>query len=354
MPNLSFDNLRWLNLLWAVLAIAAIGLYGIWQRRRALRRFAALGLLPRLVPGLSWVRPVLRLVLVVMCLTALVAALIGPRWGEATQKLIRRNVDVVVLLDVSRSMLAQDIAPSRLERAKLAIRDDLLSALGGDRIGLIAFAGVPSVVCPLTSDYGFFRLALADVSPRSSPRGGTLIGDAIRKAGELLKGPLETHRLVILITDGEDQDSFPVDAAAGIWQDQRIPIIALALGDPQQGARIPVPGERGEKFLTHGGEAVWSRANFEQLKQVAGVSDQGIFVPVGTSNFDLGEIYQKVARGIRATEETDQRAVQQPSRFHPFAVTALVLLLLDSCLRDGPRRAPAAVAAPGKRREEAA
>ena len=338
MSNLTFDNLQYLNLLWAVMAVAAIGVLGVWLRRRALARFATTNLLNRLTAQRGWARPVFRLALIAGALAALVGALIGPRWGEATQNLVRRNIDVMLLLDVSRSMLARDIAPNRLERAKLAIRDDLLPALGGDRIGLITFAGVPSLACPLTTDYGFFRLALEDVSIQSSPRGGTLIGDAIRKAGELFQREIDTHKIIILITDGEDQESFPVQAAAGVWKDQQIPVIALALGDPRQGARIPVPGDRGDTFLKYGNEDVWSKADFATLEQVAGASNQGVFVAVGTSNFDLGEIYRRVAKAVHAEEETQRQAVRQPSRYHPFAVLALVLVLLDSCMRDGARR----------------
>lgn len=354
MTDLTFDDLRWLHLLWAVLAVAAVGLYGVWQRRRAVRRFATVSLLPRLVPASGWMRPVLRLLLIVVGLAALVAALIGPRWGAQTQMLVRRNIDVLVLLDVSRSMLARDIAPNRLERAKLAIRDDLLLALGGDRIGLIAFAGVPSVACPLTTDYGFFRLALEDVSVRSSPRGGTLIGDAIRKAGEIFEREIDTHKVIILITDGEDHESFPVKAAAGVWNDRQCPIVALALGDPEQGARIPVPAGSGETYLKYGDEYVWSKADFGALERVVGVSDRGVFVAVGTSNFDLGEIYRRVASAIRFAERAEQQRVYQPSRYHPFAVVALVLVLLDSCLREGRRRARVSMAVPGSQSEETA
>jgi Ca-activated chloride channel family protein len=355
MSTVSFDNLRWLNLLWPVLGVALIGVYGVWRRRRAMRAFADARLLPRLTTPTGWLRPLVRLALVVAALGCLVAALIGPRWGEETQTLLRRNIDVMVLLDVSRSMLARDIAPSRLERAKLAIRDDLLPALGGDRIGLVAFAGVPSLVCPLTSDYGFFRLALADVSPQSAGRGGTLIGDAIRKAGPLFEASkLDSHKIILLITDGEDQESYPVEAAVNLWKDQQIPVIALALGDPEQGARVPVPAEKGETFLQYKGEQVRSKADFATLEQVAHASDQGAFVAVGTSNFDLGDIYRRVAKAVRSAEEHEQRAVRQPSRYHPFAVVALLLVFWDSFLRAGPRPAAGAVRPRQQSREEAA
>src|SRR5262245_24722511 len=134
MSTVEFDDLRWLHLLWLVIAVAALGVYGIWQRRRALRRFAELRLI-RLGGGTAalpgWTRPLVRLGLIIVCLFCLVAAIIGPRAGEIEQVVRRRGIDVMVLLDVSRSMLARDLAPNRLERAKLAIREDLLRALGG-------------------------------------------------------------------------------------------------------------------------------------------------------------------------------------------------------------------------------
>lgn len=355
MTHLTFDNLSWLHLLWAVLVVAVLGTYGIWQRRRALRRFATANLLPRLTPGGGWVRPGGRLALVTTALTLLVAALIGPRWGEATQQTLRRNVDVLVLLDVSRSMLARDIAPNRLERARLAIRDDLLPALGGDRIGLITFAGVPSVACPLTTDYGFFRLALEDVTTRSSAQGGTLIGDAIRKAGALFENEIDTHKMIILITDGEDHESFPVQAAANLWEDLKIPIVALALGDPEVGARIPVAAADGTvTYLQYNGEPVWTKSNFAALQRIAKASPQGVFVGVGTSDFRLDDIYRKVVKALRFEEQAERRAVQQPARGHPFAVAALLLLLFDSLLGDGRRRLAAKVASERTVKEEAA
>lgn len=338
--NVEFDDLRRLNLLWAVLLVAATGVYGIVRRHQALRAFAEAGLLERLTAPPGWLRQVLRLMLCTAALVALVAALLGPRWGERQEKLASRGVDVMVLLDVSKSMLARDIAPSRLERAKLSIRDDLLPVLAGDRVGLIAFAGVPTVKCPLTHDYGFYRLALDDVSTQSSPRGGTLIGDAIRKAADSFDQRLGSHRVVLLITDGEDQQSYPLEAARALWQDKRIPIVAVALGDEREGARVPTQEGSGE-FLTYQGQTVWSKARFDDLRAIAAVSGMpNTFIPVGTKDFDLGRVYRDViVPAIGQAERQEAERVQRPSRYHPFAVLALVALLIDSFLRDGPRRA---------------
>lgn len=340
MSDLTFDNLAWLHLLWAVLAVAGLVVLGAWLKRRALARFADRPLLPRLAPPPRWGWTLFRTGLQTATLLALVVALVGPRWGAVPRPILRRNIDVMVLLDVSRSMLARDIAPSRLERAKLAIRDDLLPVLGGDRIGLITFAGDAVLSCPMTMDYGTFRLALDDVEPRSVARGGTKIGDAIRLAERLFaKDKLDSHKLVLLISDGGDQESYPVEAAAGLWETQKVPIIALAIGDPVNGAPIPVSADARNEFVTQHGEEVRSRAEFDTLRQVAEASPEGVFVDVGTQNFDLAGIYARLARGIRVHEAQGGEEVLRPSRYHPFAVAALVLLLLDSLLRDARRRA---------------
>ncbi len=345
--NVEFDHIERFHLIWLVVAIAAVGVYGVWRRRRAMRAFADVRLLGAIAPPVSWSRGLLRIGLIGLALASLVVAVMGPRWGERTETVVKRGIDIMVLLDVSRSMLARDIAPNRLERAKISISDDLLPALGGDRIGLIAFAGAASLKCPLTSDYGFFRLALDEISTRSAPRGGTLIGDAIRKAGEAFSDDLGNYKIILLITDGEDHESFPVEAARGVWQDEQIPIVAVALGDPRAGARIPVESGAGENYLEHEGEVVWSRADFAQLREIAEVSDLDAFIPVGTRDFDLGEIYRErivPAIDFQRREETEQ--IARPSRYHPFAAAALALLLIESFIRDG-RRRPAKSAATG-------
>lgn len=348
MPELLFDDLRWLNLLWVVLAVVSIAVYGLWQKRRALQRFGEMRLLQlgaaRLrIAALGWTRPIVRLTLVSLALVLLVAAIIGPRAGDVEQVVMKRGIDVMVLLDVSRSMLARDLSPDRLERAKLAIRDDLLPALAGDRIGMITFAGSANLKCPLTSDYGFFRLALDDVDTTSSPRGGTLIGDAIREAQRCFLNSGDTHKLVILITDGEDQDSYPVEAARKLWEEAKTPIVSIVIGDDREGARIPLPSGGGEDYMRYKGDVVRTRAQFKDLEEIARLSPSHGLVKAGTKNFDLGALYRDtIAQRIAERSVEDREKVSRPSQYWWFAAAALLLLLLDSLLRDGPAAATAA------------
>jgi hypothetical protein len=159
---------------------------------------------------------------------------------------------------------------------------------------------------------------------------------------------------VLLITDGEDHKSYPVEAARALWEDKQIPVIVIALGDERQGARIPVRTGQGVEYLEHEGQVVWSRANFDILRRVADVSDLDAFVGVGTRNFDLGEVYSRIASALDARRQAEAQRVQRPSRYHPFAVAALALLLIDSFLRDGRRPRAAGVAIERRDTEAAA
>lgn len=355
MTGFSVDELGWLHLLWVAAGLGGMAAWGVWRRQSDLRRLASARLLRTLGSGAGWGNSLLRCGCLTAVLVLLVLALLGPRWGETPERVFRRNIDVMVLLDVSRSMLARDIAPNRLERAKLALVDDLVPALAGDRVGVIAFAGVPRLVCPLTDDYGYLRLALQDVEPRSVPKGGTCIGDAIRRAADAFPKNLDTHKVILLITDGEDQDCYPIEAASSIWQEHQVPVVAVALGDEREGARIPVSTDQGARYLEHDGQTVWSKANFDELRQVAAASSLNAFVGVGTRNFDLGEIYRtRIAPAMRAREQVEEKTQQAPSRYYWPAGAALALLLIESFFREGPRREAAAATGAADFLQEAA
>ncbi|MCH7491961.1 MAG: VWA domain-containing protein, partial [Gemmatimonadetes bacterium] len=160
--NFAFDHWSFLHLLWLVPVLGSVYLWGFAKKRQALERFVTLNLLQSLIPAVSVARQRGKAALVLIATGVVIVALSGPRWGTHFQEIERRGIDVMFVLDVSNSMLAEDVAPNRLERAKLDIKD-LLEVLPGDRVGLLTFAGKSALACPLTINYGSFRLALDEV-----------------------------------------------------------------------------------------------------------------------------------------------------------------------------------------------
>ncbi|MFO0949305.1 MAG: VWA domain-containing protein [Planctomycetota bacterium] len=240
-------------LIWLTLVpITAWLLYRAQRKRNAAtRQFADPAMVARLMPATRAGRPLLKGSLLVVALASAIVAAARPQWGTYSEMVTQKGVDLFVLLDVSRSMLAKDVAPDRLQRAKSDIRD-LLPKLAGDRVGLIAFAGQPVLMVPLTTDQEYFRSVLDTVDTSSAPVGGSLIGDAIRKAISSMEERRDRDQVLVLITDGEDHDSFPAEAAKSAAE-QGIKIFTIGLGDPVEGARVPA-GKSG--YVTHDGQEV--------------------------------------------------------------------------------------------------
>ena len=178
--NLGNDKALWLLFAVPVVLIPAYA-WCFWRKAVALRVLASNEMLRKINSGVSLQKQVLKAVLLILAFVSIVLALTEPKWNPQPQQIRRQGRDVAILLDTSRSMLAEDIKPNRLERSKIAI-SDLLEVLRGDRVAILTFAGNAAVKCPLTQDYAFVRMTLADISPESNSRGGTMIGDAIRKA----------------------------------------------------------------------------------------------------------------------------------------------------------------------------
>lgn len=323
--NIRFDNLVYLHLLWAVPVLLAVVFYGQHRKQRALRTFATSNLLGYLLPQVSFVRQWLRSILVLAAMVAIVLGAIGPRWGVTYEDVPRRGIDIMFVLDVSRSMLAEDLTPNRLERAKQAI-NDVLHVLGGDRVGLVTFAGSAVVSCPLTINYSAFRMTLDEVGPLTSTRGGTLIGDAIRLAGESFVDPIKDYKAIIVITDGEDHESYPVEAAAKAFSERGIRVHAVGLGDTSEGARVPTDKDGQRLYLQHDGQEIWSKMNPETLREMTSVAG-GVYVPAGTAHFDLGQIYLERIAPAELREFEAARIERYKPRFQWFAGLALILLV---------------------------
>lgn len=294
-------------------------------RGRAAEAFAARTLWPKILPIQSTPRFWVKLALRELALVLGLVALAGPRYGIQEELVIPRGSDLYVLLDVSRSMLAEDVPPSRLGRAKADV-SALLNRLEGERVGLIAFAGQAVVKCPLTVDYDSFRRSLSELDPGSAPRGGTAIGDAIRKALEVFDANSGRDQAILLITDGDDQQSYPLEAAA-VAAERQVAIFSIGLGDSDQGARIPKPGES-RSFVEYQGQQVWSKLDGSLLEQLA-LKTSGIYVPAGTRTYDLGELYVNYLRGRRGDAEDGRTRTRRAERFQIPLALALLALIAD-------------------------
>ncbi len=316
--------------LWLLPLVVAVLVYAHRKRLAAARQFADSAMVDRLMPRLRSARPWLKGALVVLGLACLVVAGARPRFGVYFEKVRQRGLDLFVLLDVSRSMTAEDVAPNRLERAKSDVRD-LLSRLAGDRVGLIVFAGKPALKVPLTTDQGFFRMVLDEVDTRSAPRGGTLIGDAIRECLVAMPERRDRDQVVVLITDGEDHESYAEEAAERAAE-RDVKIFTVGLGAATEGARIPIRDNAGGlRYLQHEGQEVWSKVDERLLKQIA-LTTRGAYVAAGTRAYDLGQIYEDhlaaLARG-RIQEEKRKRFREQ---FQLFVCLGVALLLIDMAI----------------------
>ncbi|MBI1353880.1 MAG: VWA domain-containing protein [Acidobacteria bacterium] len=325
MNDFRLYQVEMLHLLWVTPLLALLFWYAHRKRKQALALFAEAKLLEKLNPGhiagRRW-----KEVLFVLAVIAIVVSLARPAWNRVPMEVTRRGRDVVFLIDVSRSMLAEDLRPNRLERAKLAVLDGV-SKLGGDRVALIAFAGAASVKCPLTLDYGFFRMALEDISPDSVPRGGTLIGDAVRKAlAEVFDNKASQYRDLVLITDGEDHESFPVEAAREAGK-RGIRLIAIGLGDENVGRRIPITGERGEQtFLKYKGQEVWSHLDATTLRNMAAETPGGRYLNVATGAIDFGDVYQQLIASAQRRDLESETIDRYEEKFQLFLAIGFLLL----------------------------
>jgi Ca-activated chloride channel family protein len=237
MNDFTFAEPQWLHGLWGVALFAAMLL--VFERRAGQRAQSLVSatLQERLVAGPSAGQRHARIALLSLAGMFAVLALMRPQWGFEYIKTPRSSAELMVAVDVSRSMLAEDVAPSRLERAKAEVRD-LLEYLSGDHVGLIAFAGRASVLAPMTPDFGFFRLVLDELGPYSVGLGGTRLEEPIRKAIQGFRATGDVSRVLLLITDGEDHDSFPIEAAKDAAE-RGIRIIAIGFGS-ESGSEIPV------------------------------------------------------------------------------------------------------------------
>jgi Ca-activated chloride channel family protein len=340
MTDIELGNPNHANWLWLVACIVALVLLAAGWNRRAALRFATSEMIDRILPGRSVGRALVTGMLVAASMALLVACIVDMRWGQVQRQIPQQGIEVMFVLDVSRSMLAEDVTPNRLQRAKQMIKDTI-DEMAGDRVGLVLFAGEVRQKIPLTSHYGDFKQTLDEVGPHSVNRGGSRLGDAITIANQAFLSQTNEHKAILLLTDGEDQESKPVDAARRARDEHGVRIFTIGLGDLEQGARIPIAsaspaGNKPRKnYLQHDGQQVWSKLNGEILAEVAAETG-GAYIPAGTKQVNMSDVYHGYIAKIEQKEFETAKIDRLEARFQWFLAPALMLLLIEVALSSWP------------------
>lgn len=319
-----FANGHAVYLFWLIIVLAGFFFWVNSLRKRTLEAFADKSLLAVLIASFDIHKYRLKQTLIIIVLIFSVFVLMRPQWGFKWQEIKRKGLDILIAVDVSKSMLAEDIKPNRLERTKLSLID-FIKHLKGDRIGLIAFSGSAFVQCPLTIDYNGFLLSVQSLDTNTIPRPGTSIFSAIRQAIDSYEGGLKKYKVLIIITDGEDHEGGSVKAVEAA-QKEGIKIFCIGIGT-NEGELIPVSDESGNRvFLKDkSGAVIKSRLDEAALQKIA-LATGGSYVRAGAKEFGLDLIYKEKLSQMEKRELETKMAKQYEERFQiPLAIALLLL-----------------------------
>ena len=330
-----FHNFYFLYLL-SIIPILIIFYWLVFRwKRKALSRFGNLELVQKLMQHFSRGRQVLKVAMIILTVLFLILALARPQLGTKLEQVKREGVDIFVAIDVSLSMKAEDIKPNRLEKAKHMV-SKFIDLLQGDRIGLIAFAGEAFVQCPLTLDYGAAKIFLDIIDTDLIPTPGTAIGSAIMKAVETFEDRDRKHKVLILITDGEDHEGEPLKAAE-VAEKQGVVIYTVGIGSPS-GVPIPLHSESGRVIgfkKDRNGQVVTSKLDEVTLQKIA-LQTGGKYYRATGSESELNKIYDEISK-MEKKELASMKFSQYEDRFQIFVFMAIFLLVLEILLPERKR-----------------
>ncbi|MGD9613095.1 MAG: VWA domain-containing protein [Kiritimatiellia bacterium] len=331
--------MKWGNvqlLYWLPLAIPlAWALFALLRRRRgALAQLVDPALLGVLAPAWNPARAQSRLVLRVLALALLIVALARPQWGFHWEDVRRKGLDILVVLDTSRSMMASDIKPTRIQQAKWGIRD-LLRHLRGDRVGLVPFAGSSLLQCPLTIDYAAFAMTLDDVYAGLIPRGGTAIEQALRTAIDSFPKDGAADRVILLITDGEDHEGDPLQLLPEL-NEKDVRVYTIGIGT-LEGEMVPGADGQGAYFKDRQGQIVKTALKEDVLQKLA-LGTGGTYARSAPGDTGLERVFNESINNLKRSEQETRTAKIYDERFAWAIAAALLLLAWEALLGD--RRKP--------------
>ena len=292
------------------------------RRRRALSQIVDPAMIPALAPNWNPARAKARLVLRLLALALLVLALARPQWGFHWEEVRRTGLDLMVVLDTSRSMMASDIKPTRLQQAKWGVRD-LLRNLRGDRVGLVPFAGASILQCPLTIDYAAFTMTLDDVYSGIIPRGGTALEQALRTAIAAFPADGAADRVVLLVTDGEDHEGDPL-ALLPELKEKNIRVYTIGIGT-LEGEMVPAGDGQGAYFKDRQGQVVKTALKEDVLQKLA-LGTGGTYVRSAPGDTGLERVFNESINSLKRSEQETRAAKIYEERF-PWAIAAALFLL---------------------------
>jgi Ca-activated chloride channel family protein len=321
---LRFANTYALHLFWLIPAVLVFYILVFRAKTRALQRFGSSELMKKLAANASRTRPVVKAALILLTLLFGFLALARPQIGTRVEEVKREGIDIMIAIDVSTSMMAEDIPPSRLEKAKHEV-ESLLGRLQGDRVGLIAFSGIAFVQCPLTLDYGAAKLFLDILDPGLIPTPGTNIGQAIAKALESFDPQERKHKVLVIITDGEDHEG-DVMKQAEEAERQGVIIYTVGIGSPK-GDPIPVITDYGVSSgfkKDREGQVVITKLDEVTLEKIA-LQTNGKYFRASSGEDELRKIYDDIDK-LEKKELGSMRFSQFEDRFQYVLIVAILLL----------------------------
>ncbi len=319
-----FARIELFFLIWAVPVLLVFFIYGMRKRRWVLDRFSSRKGQDAIVSGRVGRRRRVKAGLLLTSMLLMILAMTGPRYGFRWEDVERKGVDIIVALDCSKSMLATDIRPTRLDRAKREVVD-LLNMLQGDRVGLVAFAGTAFLQCPLTIDYETFHLFLGALTPDFLPAGGTRLNDAVSTALDGFNSRDNSEKAIIFITDGERTGEDPGEAV-GRAVSEGVKIFTIGVGGTEG---VPVPEAGGGLKKDRSGNIVMTRLDEDTLKKMA-VETGGAYVRSVAGDRDLSEIYLgQIREKMSASTLTSSRRQVWNDRYQWFLGAAVLFLLID-------------------------
>lgn len=334
MQLFRFANPDFLYLLLLLPAIVLLYIINSLRKKRALKRLGDMNLVKGLVPELSRLRPVLKFILLLTAIAMSIIMIARPQFGSRIADVKKQGVEVIIALDVSNSMLAEDIQPDRLTRAKQAI-SRLVDNLDNDKIGLIVFAGDAYIQIPLTTDYISAKMFLSAINPNIVPKQGTAIGSAIALGIRSFSPGEGKSKAMIIITDGENHEDDPVKEAEEAAK-QGIIIHTIGIGSTA-GVPIPVINNGRKDYLKdENGSTVISKLDEDILKKIA-LSTNGNYVRASNSNIGLDEIYSDITK-MKKQDLESTMYTEYNDQFQIFAALALFMLVADFIIMERKNR----------------